>query len=69
MISINRTGDGLRSGLFRGAQIGNNVTISHQVTIGRSKNLVPVIGDNVYIGPGAKTFGGIRVGNNVRIYE
>lgn len=50
-----------------GAQIGNNVTISHQVTIGRSKNLVPVIGDNVYIGPGAKIFGGIRVGNNVRI--
>ena len=43
------------------------MTISHQVTIGRSKNLVPVIGDNVYIGPGAKIFGGIRVGNNVRI--
>ena len=50
-----------------GAKIGNNVTISHQVTIGRSKNLVPVIGDNVYIGPGAKIFGGIRIGNNVRI--
>ena len=41
--------------------------ISHQVTIGRSKNQVPVIGDNVYIGPGAKIFGGIKVGNNVRI--
>lgn len=50
-----------------GVQIGNNVTISHQVTIGRSNNLVPVIGDNVYIAPGAKIFGGIRVGNNVRI--
>ena len=37
------------------------------MTIGRSKNLVPVIGDNVYIGPGAKIFGGIQVGNNVRI--
>lgn len=50
-----------------GAKIGNNVTISHQVTIGRSKNLVPIIGDNVYIGPGAKSFGGIQIGNNVRI--
>ena len=31
--------------------------------------LKKLIGDNVYIGPGAKIFGGIRVGNNVRIYE
>ena len=50
-----------------GARIGKNVTISHQVTIGRSRGLAPVIGDGVYIGPGAKIFGGIRVGNNVRI--
>ena len=50
-----------------GAMIGNNVIISHQVTIGRSKNLAPVIGNDVYIGPGAKIFGGIRIGNNVRI--
>lgn len=50
-----------------GAQIGKNVYISHQVTIGRSKNEVPTIGDNVYIGPGAKIFGGIKIGNNVRI--
>lgn len=50
-----------------GAQIGKNVTISHQVTIGRSRGKAPVIGDNVYIGPGAKIFGGIRIGNNVNI--
>lgn len=50
-----------------GAKIGKNVYISHQVTIGRSKNEAPVIGDNVYIGPGAKIFGGIKIGNNVRI--
>ena len=50
-----------------GAKIGKNVVISHQVTIGRSRGLAPVIGDNVYIGPGAKIFGGIHVGNNVRI--
>lgn len=28
---------------------------------------VPVIGDNCYIGPGAKLFGDIRIGNNVAI--
>ena len=50
-----------------GAIIGKNCLLSHQVTIGRSKGLAPVIGDNVYIGPGAKIFGGINIGNNVRI--
>ena len=50
-----------------GAKIGKNVVISHQVTIGRNRGLAPVIGDGVYIGPGAKIFGGIRVGDNARI--
>ena len=50
-----------------GAKIGRNVTISHQVTIGRSRGGAPVIGDNVYIGPGAKIFGDIKVGDNVNI--
>ena len=50
-----------------GAKIGRNVTIFHQVTIGRSRGKAPVIGDNVFIGPGAKIFGGIHVGNNVKI--
>ena len=27
----------------------------------------PTIGDNVYIDPGAKIFGDIKIGNNVRI--
>ena len=50
-----------------GATIGRNVTIFHQVTIGRSRGEAPVIGDNVFIGPGAKIFGGIRIGDNVNI--
>jgi serine O-acetyltransferase len=41
------------------------------VTLGKSnrgKNKgSPVLGDNVYIGPGAKIVGGIRVGDNVAI--
>lgn len=50
-----------------GAKIGSNCRISHQVTIGRSMGGCPTIGDNVYIGPGAKIFGDIKIGNNVRI--
>lgn len=50
-----------------GAKIGKDCTVSQQVTIGRSKGGAPVIGDHVYIGPGAKVFGNIKIGNNVRI--
>lgn len=51
--------------------IGKNCNISQGVTIGETyggKNPgVPVLGDNVYIGPGAKIIGGITVGNDVAI--
>lgn len=56
-----------------GAKIGSNCVIFHQVTIGSntlkdSKHYgAPIIGDNVYIGCGAKIIGNIKVGNNVRI--
>jgi serine O-acetyltransferase len=53
------------------AKIGKNFTISQGVTIGISgqgeKRGVPVIGDNVYIATGAKVFGKISIGNNVKI--
>lgn len=62
-------------GIFisNGAEIGENVVIMHQVTIGSntlkdSKLLgAPKIGDNVFIGAGAKIIGGISIGNNVRV--
>lgn len=47
--------------------IGDNVTIFHQVTIGNKNKKAPIIGDNVYIGAGAKILGGIRIGDNVSI--
>ena len=51
--------------------IGSNVNISQGVTIGassRGKNMgAPKIGNNVYIGPGAKIFGNISIGDNVAI--
>ena len=56
-----------------GATIGKNCVIFHQVTIGSntledSKGRgAPTIGDNVYIGAGAKIIGRVKIGNNVRI--
>lgn len=59
--------------ISQGAQIGSGCTIFQQVTIG-SNSLrdsqgvgYPTLGDNVYIGAGAKIIGGVRIGNNVRI--
>ena len=53
------------------AVIGSNVNISQGITIGRTnrgeKQGVPTIGDEVYIGPGAKIIGKINIGNNITI--
>jgi serine O-acetyltransferase len=47
--------------------IGKNCNISHGVTLGvanrGSKAGCPTIGDNVYLGPGSKIVGAIRVGD------
>lgn len=48
------------------AKIGKNCRIHPSTSIG-DYNGAPTIGDNVYIGPGAKIFGNIRIGNNVAI--
>lgn len=51
--------------------LGKNINISPGVNIGqanRGKHKgTAVIGDNVYIGPGAKIVGAVRIGNNVCI--
>lgn len=50
--------------------IGANCNLSHNVTIGvsRGRNAgTPVIGDEVYIGPGAVLIGNIRVGDGAAI--
>lgn len=49
---------------------GKNLSIGQLVTIGArgvGHKGVPVIGDNVYIGVGAKILGEIKIGNNVKI--
>jgi serine O-acetyltransferase len=52
-------------------KIGKNCRISQQVTIGYIGGFKggdrPIIGDNVYIGAGAKVLGDIKIGNNVKI--
>lgn len=53
------------------AKIGKNVNISQGVTIGQAnrgkKKGFPVIGDNVFIGPGVCILGNINIGNNVAV--
>lgn len=53
--------------IVRNAIIGEGCTIMQHVTIGRSKGEAPIIGDNVFIGAGAKIVGKTIIGNNVRI--
>jgi serine O-acetyltransferase len=49
------------------AKVGRNARINVCVNIGIKDGLAPTIGDDCYIGPGAKLFGGITLGNNVKI--
>lgn len=55
----------------RGVRLGEVCTIMHQVTLGGKNPLLeninfdgqyPIVGDNVYIGAGAKVLGGITLG-------
>jgi len=48
------------------AKVGENCRIHPSTCIGEY-NGAPTLGNNVYIGPGAKLFGDIIVGNNVAI--
>ncbi|MDP6796394.1 MAG: DapH/DapD/GlmU-related protein [Candidatus Krumholzibacteria bacterium] len=72
-----KIGSGFYIGHFGGivvsphSVIGKNCNISHGVTLGKGncgKNQgFPVLGDNVYIGPGAKIVGGVKIGSHVAI--
>ena len=50
------------------SRIGANVTLVSCITIGmRGENGFPTIGDNVYIGAGARVLGGIHIGDDASI--
>jgi serine O-acetyltransferase len=46
---------------------GDNIIIESGVVIGDEKGKAPVLGNNIFIGAGAKIIGGITVGDNVKI--
>ena len=51
------------------AKVGANCRIHPSTCIGAAggKMEAPQVGDNVYIGPGAKLYGNIQIGNNIAI--
>jgi serine O-acetyltransferase len=46
---------------------GRDIKIEHQVTIGAERGQSPILGDDIFIGAGAKILGSIRIGSNVRV--
>jgi serine O-acetyltransferase len=55
--------------IHRGTQIGTDVVIGHQVTLGGRDltNAAPLVEDGVYIGAGAKILGGVRIGRGATV--
>lgn len=46
---------------------GANVLIEHQVTIGAERRASPVLGDDVFLGAGAKVVGAVTIGDGARV--
>jgi len=46
---------------------GSHVYLEHQVTIGAERGMSPRLGDNVFVGAGAKIVGPVTIGRNCRI--
>jgi serine O-acetyltransferase len=46
---------------------GSNVKIEHQVTIGAEKRQSPILGNDVFIGAGAKIIGAVVIGDGAKV--
>ncbi len=46
---------------------GERVHIEHQVTIGANRRQSPILGDDVFIGAGAKIIGAVNIGDRAKI--
>lgn len=68
-VPLNTTGPGLCLAhwgsvtIHPDVKVGANCRIHVGVVLGMAYGKVPLIGDNVYIGPGAKVFGDVTIGN------
>lgn len=60
-------GHGIGIVINRGTIIGNNVNISHFLTIGTNHRTPATIGDNVYIGPGVSIVEDVHIGEGATI--
>jgi serine O-acetyltransferase len=49
------------------ARGGSSICLEHQVTIGAERNQNPRLGDNIYVGCGARILGAVNVGDGARI--
>ena len=49
------------------ATAGKNLVLEHGVTIGAEKGRSPSLGDNVFVGAGAKIIGAVKIGSDVKI--
>jgi serine O-acetyltransferase len=46
---------------------GERILLEHGVTIGEEKGEAPLLGDDVFVGAGAKIIGGVTVGSRTKI--
>ncbi len=46
---------------------GKNIYIEHQVTIGAERNQSPTLGNDIFLGAGAKIIGAVTIGDGARI--
>jgi serine O-acetyltransferase len=60
-------GHGMSMVINGGTIIGNNVSLSHFMSIGTNHDTPAIIGDNVYIGPNSTIVEDVCIGSNVTI--
>jgi serine O-acetyltransferase len=46
---------------------GSNVYLEHQVTIGAERQKSPILGNDVFVGAGAKVIGAVTIGDGARV--
>jgi serine O-acetyltransferase len=50
-----------------GVRGGSNIYVEHQVTIGAERRESPLLGDDIFIGAGAKIIGSVKIGDGAKV--